>query len=84
MWGEDVSGKHGRKENFLYTPVTGGGINNVRQSRLEPITGVEWFCRQILREVTGRVVEWSQMHEGVKEWEEWEPEWVEPEPSSAE
>ena len=40
VWGEDVSGKHGRKENFLYTPVTGGGINNVRQSRLEPITGV--------------------------------------------
>ena len=56
----------------------------MRQSRLEPITGVEWFCRQILREVTGRVVEWSQRHEGVTEWEEWEPEGVEPVQSSAE
>ena len=56
----------------------------MRQSILQPVTGVEWFCRQILREVTGQVVERSQQLEGCGEWEEWEPEPPIPIRSSAE
>ena len=62
-----------RLDNFLYEPVTSLGMR-MKQSTLKPVTGLEWFCRQILREVTGRVVELSQDLEGVAEWEEWEPE----------
>ena len=80
----NVSGSHGRKEEFLYTPVSRGEHDQMRQSILQPVTGVEWFCRQILREVTGQVVERSQQHEGCGEWEEWEPEPTRPKRSSAE
>ena len=45
---------------------------------MAPISGVEWFCRQILREVTSTVVEHAGLCEGVSEWEEWEAEGVEP------
>ena len=73
VWGEDTSGVGERLDNFLYEPVTSLGMR-MKQSTLKPVTGLEWFCRQILREVTGRVVELSQDLEGVAEWEEWEPE----------
>ena len=72
VWGEDTSGVGERLDNFLYEPVTSLGMR-MKQSTLKPVTGLEWFCRQILREVTGRVVELSQNLEGVAEWEEWEP-----------
>ena len=36
-----------------------------------PLRGVEWFCRQILREVTTTVVERAKMSEGVGEWKDW-------------
>ena len=73
VWGEDTSGVGERLEKFLYEPVT-NQEGRVKQSKLKPVTGLEWFCRQILREVTGRVVELSQNLEGVAEWGEWEPE----------
>ena len=72
IWGEETSGVGDRLEKFLYEPTT-NQVSGVKQSKLKPVTGLEWFCRQILREVTGRVVELSQNLEGVAEWEEWEP-----------
>ena len=41
------------------------------QSKIAPLRGVEWFCRQILREVTRDVIEQAEMYEGVAEWEDW-------------
>ena len=72
VWGEETSGVGDRLEKFLYEPITNREIG-VKQSKLKPVTGLEWFCRQILREVTGRVVELSKNLEGVVEWGEWEP-----------
>ena len=68
VWGEESSGVEGRLEDFLYDqrPEV---RTNLKQSTLTPITGVEWFCRQILKQVTGRVVEMSLELEGVAEWE---------------
>jgi hypothetical protein len=74
VWGEDTTGGVGdRQSEFLFEKVTGVD-NTLRQSKLKPVTGVEWFCRQILREVTGTVVEIGLDREGVAEWEEWEEE----------
>ena len=58
--------------DFLYEPVTGVEIK-LKQSILKPITGVEWFVRTILKEITGGVVDLSLELDGVAEWEEWEP-----------
>ena len=76
-WGESVSRKDENRDKFLYTPIVAGESSKLRQSKLAPISGVEWFCRQILRDVTSTVVEQAGLCEGVAEWEEWEAEGVE-------
>ena len=60
-----------KREQFLYTPVMGEGSSRMVQSKIAPLRGVEWFCRQILREVTSDVIEQAEMYEGVAEWEDW-------------
>ena len=67
-WGEDVSGVGEEREAFLYTPVVAVSKDgNLKQTQLEPMRGVEWFCTQILREVTNEVVEQASLLEGVAE-----------------
>ena len=67
------------REAFLYTPaVAVSREGSLRQTKLEPMRGVEWFCTQILREVTNEVVEQAGLLEGVAEWEEWEAKDVQP------
>ena len=56
VWGEDSTGVAERQENFLYEPVS-EVRTKLKQSIIKPVTGLEWFCRQILKEVTGRVVD---------------------------
>ena len=72
MWGEDPSGVAERLDQFLHEPVTNVGTK-LKQTTLKPMSGVEWFCWQIVREVTGRAADLGQTLEGVAEWEEWEP-----------
>ena len=64
MWGEDSTGVAERQEKFLYEQVPEVRAK-LKQSIIKPITGLEWFCRQILKEVTGRVVDISLELEGV-------------------
>ena len=48
-WGEAVSGRDEDRDGSLYTPVvTASSSGNLRQSKLVPLRGVEWFCTQII------------------------------------
>ena len=73
VWGEETTGVAERQEDFLFGQLT-GVETKLKQSTIKPITGVEWFCRQVLKEVTGKVVDICLEMEGVASWEEWEPE----------
>ena len=78
-WGESVSERGEERDNFLYTPVVAAREGSkLKQSKLVPLRGVEWFCMQIIREVTSTVIEQAGLWEGVSEWEEWEDDKVEP------
>ena len=66
VWGKETTGVVKRQEHFLFEQLTEVKAN-LKQSTIKPITGVEWFCRQILKEVTGKVVDICQELEGVAE-----------------
>ena len=51
--------------------------DSLKESKLVPISGLEWFCRIILKSVANEAVELAELCAGVASWEEWEPELLE-------
>ena len=62
---------------FLYASEAASSRSQLKQGKLLTISGLAWTCRQLLKEVADKAVEWSDLTEGVAEWEEWREESVE-------
>jgi hypothetical protein len=76
-WGETVPDRVAARSTFLYSSsqrVTEGRNNT--QTKIKPISGVEWMCREILKELANSAVSLADMSVGVAEWEEWQGEEV--------
>ena len=57
------------KVNFLDNQESSKPANN--QSRMKIYSGLEWMCREILKEVANSAVAMGEVMQGVADWEEW-------------
>ena len=71
-WGEETSQDYINKNNFLYSTQAENSSSRSRQGQLVIISGVEWFCRQLVKDMADTAVVWAGYNEGVDGWEEWE------------
>ena len=73
-WGDaDTSIQESRKE-FLYTgQVQERAEHPLKQSTLQPLTGIEWLSRKIMEELIKRAAEIGEWCLEAQAWEEWEP-----------
>ena len=81
-WGEEVTLEYTERTNFLYSPQVDDSISQRKQGKIITYSGLEWLCRQVLKEVADRAVELSGYMAGVELWEEWEEEVLD-QPSSS-
>ena len=76
-WGEEVTADYQERTTFMYSPQEEcPSSSSKKQGTLITFSGLEWLCRQMLKEVADKSVELSSYLEGVELWEEWEEEVV--------
>ena len=68
-WGEGVQAEDADKVNFLHNQESSKPAKN--QSRMKIYSGLEWMCREILKEVANSAVAMGEVMQGVADWEEW-------------
>ena len=70
IWGEAVSQPENPSQGFLY-----GGTASTRrattQQEIRVISGIEWVCRELLKEVANTAVEVATSTEAAADLEEW-------------
>ena len=74
IWGESVSEQGAARKAFLESMEVAVPGPGATQSKLQPVTGMAWVVREMLREVANSAVMISGLMEGVAEWEEWREE----------
>ena len=69
--GEEVASENLDKRNFLFGELARSERKTTGQGKMTVFTGVEWLCRDVLKEVANSAVDnsdWAKVAEG---WEEW-------------
>ena len=62
------------RTEFLYTGQAQERADKpLRQSTLQPLTGIEWLSRKIVEELTKRAAEVGEWCLEAQAWEDWEP-----------
>ena len=75
-WGEEATADYKERTTFMYSPQEECPSSSKKQGTIITFSGLEWLCRQMLKEVADKSVELSSYLEGVELWEEWEEEVV--------
>ena len=69
-WGEGVvQAEDAEKVKFLHNQESSKPAKN--QSKMKIYSGLEWMCREILKEVANSAVAMGEIMQGVADWEEW-------------
>jgi hypothetical protein len=71
-WGEAGTVEEEERSKFLYTDASPPLDVPCRQSTIKLLSGQEWLCNMILRELLSSVVEMVSLVDGSELWEEWE------------
>ena len=77
VWGEVGSAEEEERRTFLYSVPTQANIVPAKQMLIKLLSGQEWLCSNILKEILGDAVDMVELVSGVGEWEEWEDDPVE-------
>ena len=72
--GEEIREGVVDRDNFLYSSKKETGMGTAAGQAKLKVSGLEWLCREVLKEVANSAVVIADMLEGAKEWEEWEGE----------
>ena len=71
VWGEPKTEQEVAKQEFLESRNVAVSGPGAKQSTLQPVTGMAWVVRELLKEVANSAVAVADLMEGVNEWEDW-------------
>ena len=74
LWGEAGSEQEEERTQFLYDETVQPVRAESKQSTIKLLSGQEWMCSTIVKELLSSVVEMMSLVEGPEMWEEWENE----------
>ena len=60
-WGEEGSKEEGARRNFLYTTLTQRERRQGRQGTIQLLSGLEWMCRSVQKEIADTSVEMDEI-----------------------
>ena len=69
VWGEGVQAEVAERVNFLHSQESTEPARN--QSKMKVYSGLEWMCRELLKEAANSAVAMGELMLGVAGWEEW-------------
>ena len=70
-WGEAGSAEEEERRKFLYSIPAQANTVPGKQMLIKLLSGQEWLCSSILKEILGDAVEMVELVSGVEDWEEW-------------
>ena len=70
-WGDASPSQQRNRDTFLYT---GNTRARLKQSTIQPVTGVEWLSRKFIENLVKGAVDIGEWSKDASTWDEWEPE----------
>ena len=72
MWGEVGTKGEEDRANFLYAETAKPHELPKRQAKIKLLSGQEWLCNSLIKELVGDVVDIMELVAGTEVWEEWD------------
>ena len=72
MWGEVGTKGEEDRANFLYAETAQPDELPKRQAKIKLLSGQQWLCNFLIKELVGNVVEMMELVAGTELWEEWD------------